>query len=95
MPIMVCCNILRVTTTATMYVIDKPQFGQELMHELMGVVLLIPALLLLMGLGKFLSSLYVDVEDDEPGAPANGPAPLATPAPPGPSAGPAAKEDRP
>jgi exosortase len=68
-PVMVACNILRVSLTCTMYVIDKPQFGQDLMHEFMGMALLIPALLLLMLLSKFLSSLFVEVEEeDSPGA---------------------------
>jgi exosortase len=66
LPILVACNILRVTLTATMYVIDQPQFGQKFMHEFMGMALLVPALLLLMLLSKFLSSLFVEVEEDEP-----------------------------
>jgi exosortase len=98
MPVMVACNILRVSMTATMYVIDKPEFGKELMHELMGVVLLIPALLLLMLLSKFLSSLYVDVEEDEvdePAASADRSASGGSPEPAGAANGPEGEEKQP
>jgi exosortase len=86
-PVTVACNILRVTLTGTMYVIDKPEFGEKIIHELMGVALLVPALGLLMLLSKLLSSLFVEV-DEEDLAPAEAPAarPAAAPqasAPPG------------
>ncbi len=75
-PVMIACNILRVALTATMFVIDKRQFGEDLMHELMGMVLLIPAAGFLWLLSKLLSSLFVEVEEEEeegkapsPGAP--------------------------
>jgi hypothetical protein len=57
-----------------MFVIDKPQFGEDFMHEFMGMALLVPALLLLMLLSKFLSILFVEVEEEaEAPAPAGGP----------------------
>ena len=64
-PIAVACNILRVSLTCTMYVIDKPDLGQNLMHEMMGMALLVPALLLLLLLGWFLQRLFIDVDEDE------------------------------
>jgi exosortase len=67
-PIMIACNILRVSLTATMFVIDQPAFGEQTMHELMGMALLVPALGLLMLLSKLLSSLFVEVEEEEEGA---------------------------
>ena len=73
-PIAVACNIIRVTMTCTMYVIDKPELGQDFMHTFMGLVLLAPALLLLILLGWLMRGLYVDVEeeDDEEDVPAGG-----------------------
>jgi exosortase len=71
-PVLIACNILRVSLTGTMFVIDQPGLGQDAMHELMGMILLIPALLLLMLLSKFLSSLFIEVEEEEPSpSPAN------------------------
>ena len=64
-PIAVVCNIIRVTLTSTMYVVDKPEFGQDIMHKFMGMVLLIPALLLLLLLNKLLHSMYVEEEEGE------------------------------
>jgi exosortase len=66
-PIAIVVNILRVTATSTMYIIDQPELGQDFMHTAMGMVLLIPALLLLFLLTRFLDKLYVeeDEEDEE------------------------------
>ncbi|HUT57251.1 MAG TPA: exosortase/archaeosortase family protein [Phycisphaerae bacterium] len=67
-PVMVACNILRVALTCTMYVFDQPEFGQDLMHEFMGMVLLIPAAGLLYLLSKLMQSLYVEEDEDQPPA---------------------------
>lgn len=64
-PITVACNILRVTLTATAFVVDWPVFGQDLMHEFMGMALLVPAAALLWLLSKFLENLFVDVEEED------------------------------
>ena len=70
-PIALACNILRVTGTCTMFVIDKRELGEDFMHNAMGMVLLIPALLLLMLLTRLLNSIYVDVDEDEEDASAD------------------------
>ncbi len=62
-PIAILCNVLRVTFTASMFVIDKPEFGRDFMHEFMGMALLIPALLLLFLLSRVLDSLYEDADE--------------------------------
>lgn len=64
-PITVICNILRVTITSTMFLINKPELGKEFMHTATGMVLLIPALLLLFGLGKLMQSFYVEEDEEE------------------------------
>jgi exosortase len=64
-PIALACNILRVAATCTMFVIDKRELGEDFMHNAMGMVLLIPALLLLMLLARLLNSIYVEVDEDE------------------------------
>jgi len=63
LPITILCNILRVTGTATMFVIDQPELGKDFMHTFMGMALLLPALLMLLGLSWLLNHLFVD--DDE------------------------------
>jgi exosortase len=64
-PVTILCNILRVTGTATMFVLDKPELGQKFMHEFMGMVMLVPATLLLWLLAKLLDSLFVEVDEEE------------------------------
>jgi len=67
-PIAVACNVIRVTITSYMYVLDKPELGQGFTHTFTGMVMLIPAFLMLWLLGLILKSLYIEVEeDDEPG----------------------------
>ncbi|NLW87195.1 MAG: exosortase/archaeosortase family protein [Planctomycetes bacterium] len=63
-PIAVACNVIRIALTGTMFVIDRPEIGKDIMHEIMGMVLLVPALLLLLAILKFMQWLYV-VEDEE------------------------------
>jgi exosortase len=65
LPITVICNILRVTMTSAMFVIDKPELGKDFMHTFTGMLLLIPAMLLLFGLGKLLQAMVVEEEDEE------------------------------
>lgn len=64
-PITMACNILRVTATATMFVIDRPELGQEFMHTFMGMVLLVPALGMLLLLSWLMKSLFVEEDDGE------------------------------
>lgn len=64
-PVAVMCNIIRVTITCTMYVIDKPELGQDFMHDFMGMVMLVPAMAMLWAIGWFLRHLVVEVDVDE------------------------------
>ncbi|MHC4982482.1 MAG: exosortase/archaeosortase family protein, partial [Planctomycetota bacterium] len=64
-PIAVLCNVIRVTITSTMFVWDRPELGQGFMHKFAGMVMLIPALVMLWLLGLLLQSLFVEVGDDE------------------------------
>ncbi len=74
-PIAVASNVLRVIITSTAYVMDKPDFGKDFMHSFTGMLMLIPALLMLWGLGWILQRLFVADEqedDDEEDDGANG-----------------------
>lgn len=67
-PIAIACNVARVVITCTMFVIDQPQLGQKFMHEFLGMVMLIPALLMFWALGWLLRRLgrvWEETEDDE------------------------------
>jgi exosortase len=68
-PVAVVLNIARVTITAGMYVIDRPELGQKFMHEFMGMLMLAPALGLLWALSYLLRHLFVE-EDSGQAAPA-------------------------
>lgn len=65
-PIAIACNILRVTITCSAYLWDKPEFGEKFMHEVTGMVMLIPAFAMLWVVGKILQSLFVEEEEDDP-----------------------------
>ena len=67
-PIALLCNILRVVITCIMYVIDKPQLGQEFMHDFTGLLMLAPAMLMLWGIGWLLRNLFVEVDEAKPTA---------------------------
>lgn len=66
-PVAILCNVIRVTITCSMFALDKPELGQDFMHEFMGMVMLIPAALLLWLLSWLLQSLFIEVEDDADG----------------------------
>lgn len=63
LPIAVFCNVLRVAITATMYYIDKPELGQNVLHSFTGMLMLIPAFGMLFGLGWILHRLFVEVPE--------------------------------
>ncbi len=65
LPIALVVNVIRVSVTATMFVIDKPQLGQQFMHTFTGLVLLIPALLLLFLFTRVLDGFYLDDDDED------------------------------
>ncbi|MCD4824682.1 MAG: exosortase/archaeosortase family protein [Phycisphaerae bacterium] len=64
-PIAIGVNILRVAGTSVMFLIDKKELGEDFMHNAMGMILMIPALLLLFLLAHLLDSMYEEVDDDE------------------------------
>ena len=69
-PVALLTNILRVATTSCMFYLDWPEMGREFMHEVTGIVMLAPALLMLWGLGALLKRLFVG-----PGGAADGAGP--------------------
>jgi exosortase len=64
-PIAILCNVLRVTITCGMFVVDQPEMGEGFMHEFTGMLMLAPALVVFWALGKLLESLFVEVETEE------------------------------
>jgi hypothetical protein len=57
--------MVRVTITCYMYVIDRPELGQKFMHTFLGMLMLIPAGLVLWGLAKLMDALFVEEDIDE------------------------------
>ncbi len=65
-PIAVFCNVLRVTITCSMYYFDKPEFGQKFMHTFTGILMLIPAFLMLWALAWIIRNVFIEhPEEDE------------------------------
>ncbi len=65
-PIAVFCNVIRVAITCWMYYIDKEQFGQDFMHTFTGLLMLIPAFLLLWLIAWVMRHLYVEEPEEAP-----------------------------
>lgn len=78
LPIAVVCNVLRVSITCSMYYIDKPELGKGVLHTFTGMLMLIPAFIMLWVLGWVLGRLFVETPSDEPAGP-DVPAPAAPP----------------
>jgi exosortase len=72
-PIAIFINVVRVAITCTMYVVDRPELGQDFMHGLVGMAMLVPALLLLWLLNWLLNSLFVEEEEPPQGGEAEAP----------------------
>jgi len=64
-PIAIFCNVLRVAITAWMFYIDKAEMGTGFMHAFTGIVMLIPALVMLWLLARILKMMIIEV-DEEP-----------------------------
>lgn len=72
-PVAIFTNVIRVAITATMYYLDKPEFGKDFMHEVAGMVMLVPTLMILWLISYVLKRLYVEEEDaGDPGQPPTG-----------------------
>jgi exosortase len=71
-PIAIVLNVVRVAITCMIYVIDKPEMGQGFMHEMAGIMMLAPAVLLFWLLGWLLHRLVIEVDEDTPAAQAGG-----------------------
>jgi len=65
-PVAILVNVIRVTITCMMYVLDRPELGQNFMHTFMGMVMLIPALALLWLLSWVLANLFIEVDEEAP-----------------------------
>jgi len=64
-PIAILINVIRVAITCGMYVVDKAAMGQGFMHEMTGLLMLIPAFMLLWGVGWLLQHLFIEVEEED------------------------------
>jgi exosortase len=68
-PIAVFCNVIRVAITCWMYHIDREEMGQGFMHYFTGLLMLIPAFLLLWLLALVLKHIFLEEAPEEPSSP--------------------------
>ncbi|HDZ21028.1 MAG TPA: exosortase/archaeosortase family protein [Phycisphaerae bacterium] len=61
-PVAIACNVLRVTITAAMFVVDKRELGQDFMHEFTGMLMLVPAALSLWAVAWLMNRLFIEEE---------------------------------
>ncbi|KPK84707.1 MAG: hypothetical protein AMJ81_04940 [Phycisphaerae bacterium SM23_33] len=84
-PIAILCNVIRVAITCWMYYIDRKELGERFMHYFTGLLMLVPAFLMLWGLARLLRALprffswlvdklFVEVSDEDDGDGAERPA---------------------
>jgi exosortase len=84
-PIAILCNVIRVAITCWMFYIDRKELGERFMHYFTGVLMLVPAFLMLWGLARLLRALprffswlvdklFVEVSDEDDGDGAERPA---------------------
>jgi len=65
-PVAIFVNVLRVIITALMFVWDKPELGSDFMHTFTGMLMLIPAGLIMACIWWLLKKIYV-TDDEEDG----------------------------
>mgnify|MGYP001222822113 CR=1 FL=1 len=58
-PIAILCNILRVTITGFIYILISPIYAQGIYHDLLGLMMLLPAFGLYYALAWFMENLFV------------------------------------
>jgi len=66
-PVSIFVNVLRVIITASMFVIDEPKLGEGFMHTFTGMLMLIPAGLIMAGIWWLLKKIYVEDDEEEDG----------------------------
>jgi len=65
-PVAIIANVMRVVITAVMFIVERREFGEKFMHEFTGMLMLIPAGLLLLLASWIMKSLFVEVDDEPP-----------------------------
>ena len=65
-PIAIFCNVMRVSGQGLLDVYVTEQASEGFAHQFAGMIMLIPALLLLLGVGWVLDQLFIVEEDEEP-----------------------------
>lgn len=65
-PIAIFCNVLRVTGQAYIDRLAGPQWSENFAHQFVGVVMLIPAFFLILGVAWALDQIFVEEADDKP-----------------------------
>ena len=59
-PVAILCNLLRVVITGVLYYLGYPEYAQGLFHTFTGLLMLIPAGLMYLGLAKLMNVLVVE-----------------------------------
>ena len=60
LPVAIVCNLLRVVITGVLYYHEYPGYAQGLFHTFTGLLMLIPAGLIYLGLAKLMSMLVIE-----------------------------------
>ncbi len=64
-PIAIACNVLRVTITGIVYAVDQPELGHGFMHDITGLLMLIPAFGILWLIGWLLEGFTPEDEENQ------------------------------
>jgi len=60
LPVAILCNLLRVVITGILYYLGYPEYAQGLFHTFTGLLMLIPAGLIYLGLAKLMNMLVIE-----------------------------------
>jgi exosortase len=63
-PVAILCNLLRVVITGILYYLGYPQYAQGLFHTFTGLLMLIPAGLIYLGIAKLMDLLVIEDYSD-------------------------------
>lgn len=71
-PIAILCNVMRVSGQGLLDTYVSPEWSQGFAHQFAGMVMLVPAFFMVLGVGWVLDNLFVEEVDRDPAAEARG-----------------------
>jgi exosortase len=68
-PIAIFCNVLRISGQGLLDHYVSPEWSESFAHQFVGMVMLLPAFFMILGVGYLLDKLFIEEAENEPAAP--------------------------